>query len=105
MNDGAPSIPKVVVLDLVDTFFKEFVFSVSTDSSQQEDFTAGVENLKCILNDISKTNNVLSLQVADICNGKLTRAPEQRLRQQDPDDPPARQVQKAAGEVFFGRVQ
>jgi hypothetical protein len=81
MANQKTRMPKVEFLQLIDIFFQEFVFSLSVDSLKKEEITAGVENLKCILTDVSKANKVHSFKIVDICNGFIIRAPDQCLRE------------------------
>lgn len=84
-SSGSNRISKSDVLQLVDTFFQEFVFSVTIDLSQKEEMTSGVENLKCVLNEIAKNSSVTSMNVSDLYAGFLIRAIKQFLCQQSLD--------------------
>jgi hypothetical protein len=83
MLEGNDKVSRGDLIQLVETFFQEFVFSAKIDLSHKEDFTAGVENLKCILNEISKLTETSSFLLTDICNGRIIRNCRQPLRKQN----------------------
>ena len=92
-SSGASRISKSDVLQLVDTFFREFVFSIEADLSQKEDMISAVENLKCVLNEIAKQSGPLKINVSVLYTGFLIRDFGQFLCQQSTHYSAARQVQ------------
>jgi hypothetical protein len=66
-------IPKSEVVILIETFFKEFVYSIQLDYTRVEDFMQIIENLRCVHSEFGREFKDRKFGFNEIFNGSINR--------------------------------